>query len=72
MGGRNMSFEDNFSAYEDYAPPGVRLPQIKIEQKYYKKLNIPEDSDNYEFLRQLCLKGIRDKEIDKQENKKDY
>lgn len=67
-----MSFEDNFSAYEDYAPPGVRLPQIKIEQKYYKKLNISEDSDNYEFLRQLCLKGIRDKEIDKQENKKDY
>ncbi len=67
-----MSFEDSFSAYKDYAPPGVRLPKIQIESKYYKKLDIPEDSDNYEFLRQLCLKGIKEKEIDNQENKKEY
>jgi len=67
-----MSFEESFSRYEDYAPPGVRLPKIKIESKYYKKLEISEDSDNYEFLRQLCLKGIKEKGIDKQKNRKDY
>ena len=44
MEDRNLenSFIEQFSDYENCAPPGVRLPELKIEEKYYNKLNIPK------------------------------
>jgi hypothetical protein len=39
MGDRSiMSFTEQFTDYQDCAPPGVRLPEIKIEKKYYEML----------------------------------
>ena len=67
-----MSFIKQFKPYEDCAPPGVRLPKIKIEDRFYKKLKLDKDISNDEFLRQLCLKGVGNKGIDKLKNKKDY
>jgi len=49
-----MNFTEQFSSYKDCHPPGVRLPSLEIEDKYYKKLNIPKQSSNLEFLTSLC------------------
>ena len=65
-------FLKQFNKYDECSPPGVRLPQINVEEKYYKELSISTDSSNYDFLRHLCLKGTKDKGIDKLDNKKDY
>jgi len=67
-----MSFIEEFKSYEGCVPPGVRLPNIKIEEKYYKMLKCSPDVSNYEFLRKLCHKGVYDRGIDKFDNKKEY
>lgn len=67
-----MSFTKDFTQYIDYAPPGVRLPEIKIEEKYYKELGVSRNISNYEFLKELCLKAAKDKKLSKLVNKKDY
>ena len=67
-----MSFIDTFEKYSDCTPPGVRLPEIDIEKKYYYELKIPDNASNFDFLRHLCLKGVKEKGIDKLENKQDY
>jgi len=61
-----------FQKYERPVLPGVKLPQIIIEQKYYDSLGIPNSSSNYQFLRKLCHKGVLDKGIDKKENAQIY
>jgi DNA polymerase-3 subunit alpha len=61
-----------FQKYEHPVPPGVRLPEIKIDSKYYESLNINPSVSNFEFLRQLCLKAVKTKGIDKLQNKQDY
>lgn len=66
------SFIDNFTRYENYAPAGVLLPKIEIEKKFYNKLKIKEDVSNFDFLRSLCMHGVKNKGIDKLENKKEY
>ena len=38
---------------------GVRLPKFEIENRHKHKLEISEDSSNYEFLRTLSLKGFK-------------
>lgn len=68
----SSKFEDNFTTYKDYAPAGVLLPKIDIEDKYYSKLGIDKDTSNYDFLRQLCMDGVKSKGIDKLKNKKEY
>lgn len=65
-------FLNQFSDYKESTPPGVRLPKIKIEQKYYKMLDASKDISNLEFLKKLCHKGVYEKGIDKFENKQDY
>jgi len=65
-------FTKQFTNYEDCIPPGVRLPNIKIEDKYYKMLEASPDISNFDFLRKLCHKGVRDRGIDKFDNKKEY
>ena len=73
MGDRNiMNFTEKFSHYEDCTPPGVRLPNIKIEKKYYKMLDASPGISNFDFLRKLCNKGVYDRGIDSLENKQDY
>lgn len=66
------NFTEQFSSYDDCVPAGVRLPNIKIEDRYYKMLDAKPNISNYDFLRKLCHKGVYDKGIDKFENKKDY
>ena len=66
------NFTEQFSSYDDCVPAGVRLPNIKIEDRYYKMLEAEPNISNYDFLRKLCHKGVYDKGIDKFKNKKDY
>jgi len=63
---------ENFQKYEQPTLPGVKLPQIIIEQKYYDALGIPNTSSNYQFLRKLCHKGVLEKGIDKKDNSQVY
>ena len=65
-------FLEDFQEYEDCAPPGVRLPKIIIEDKYYQKLGVKNSISNYEFLKSLSWQGVKDRGIDKFENKQEY
>ena len=65
-------FNSSFQKYEHPVPPGVRLPEIKIDARHYEKLGVSSSVSNYEFLRQLCLKAVKEKGIDKLDNKKEY
>ena len=67
-----MSFLNQFTQYEEYAPPGVLLPSLEILPKYYKNLKLSEDVSNFDFLRKLCMDGVKRKGIDKFKNKKIY
>ena len=63
-----MKLFSKFKPYENCMPPGVLLPEIKIESKHYKDLGISKDTSNYDFLRQLCLKGVKEKGINKKKD----
>ena len=65
-------FLSKFTKYENYAPPGVLLPEIDVNSKYYADLDIDSSSSNYDFLRALCMQGVKSKGIDKLENKEEY
>lgn len=67
-----MSFVDNCTKYEDVCPPGVRLPEIDIEPKYYKELNIAPDISNFDFLKRLCWNGLKAKGLHEGERKDEY
>jgi len=67
-----MNFFKGFSDYEEACPPGVRLPEIKIEQRFYDKFNIKSPISNFDFLKRLCWEGIKDRGIDHFENKDKY
>lgn len=65
----------NFSNYQKYETPfpvGVKLPQIKIEKKYYDYVGCSENQSNFNFLRRLCHKGLMGRGIDKKENVQKY
>lgn len=64
-----MNFLDNFNKYDNAMLPGVRLPQIAIEEKYYEQLSISSSSDNYTFLHALCCKRLEDKNLNTAEYK---
>jgi len=66
-----MSFLDEFQTYENFAPPGVRLPEIIIDESTYNSLGLKKPDSNFDFLRALCLLGLKEKKVPK--NKlKDY
>ena len=67
-----MSFTKDFTKYEDVCPPGVRLPQIDIEQKYYDELGLSSDISNFDFLKKLCWEGLKSKDLHQCENKDEY
>ena len=52
------SFLNQFSEYTNCVPPGVRLPEIKIEKRFYKSLGLDKSIDNFAFLEHLCSKGL--------------
>lgn len=51
---------------------GVLLPKILIDQKYYDILGIPHNTSNFDFLRHLAHKGVKDKGIDQLPIKQAY
>ena len=67
-----MSFDSEFTLYENCSPPGVLLPKIEIQDSYYEQLNVSNQISNYDFLRCLCLKAVKEIGIDKKSNKKSY
>jgi DNA polymerase III alpha subunit len=69
----DKQFFNDFQSYQDCVPPGVRLPEIKIDESYYKKFDInSEKTTNSDFLRLICNKGLKDKEIYSKNNYKSY
>jgi len=62
-----MNFLEDIKPYENAMLPGVRLPQISIDSKYYDKLQISTGSDNFTFLKTLCYRSLENKGLNKQE-----
>lgn len=62
----------NLKPYKSPMPVGVRLPEINIEKKYYDLLQISPDSSNYDFLRHLCYKGVKDRGVNNLSNSQEY
>ena len=60
-------FYSNFTSYKNCVPPGVRLPEIDIEKKYYKQLSLKENCSNSAFLKALCNKSMDDKGFSKKD-----
>lgn len=67
-----MNFLERFEGYTDLGLHGVRLPHFKIEDKYYRKLNVDPGVDNYTFLVELCKHGAKNRGLSKLNNYKDY
>ena len=65
-------FLKKFKSYSGCIPPGVQLPKIKIDTKHYKDLGISPTTSNYDFLRALCHKGVKEHQINLLANKNDY
>ena len=61
-----------YTGYKTPFPVGVKLPEIKIEKKYYEEVSCGEGEDNYQFLRKLCFKRLQQKNIDKLDNAQVY
>jgi DNA polymerase-3 subunit alpha len=66
-----MKFE-NYSKYETPFPVGVKLPEIKIDKKYYDYAGCDPNSSNFNFLRRLCYKGVILRGIDKKHDVNKY
>jgi DNA polymerase-3 subunit alpha len=58
------NFDKNFVNI-DLPLHGVRLPEFEISNHYKHKLEISEDSSNYDFLRALALKKFKELNIKK-------
>ena len=58
--------------YNQPMPVGVRLPEIEVDEKFYKELGIPTSASNFDLLRKLCLKGVKDRGIGSLDNKQKY
>jgi len=63
MANRDLEFLNDFKKYDGAMLPGVRLPQIDIEKKYYINLGLSDDVDNFSFLKALCFKYLNDKNL---------
>ena len=58
----------DYTAYKTPFPVGVKLPEIKIEKKYYDEVGCSDLEDNFQFLRKLCFKKVKEKNIDEKDN----
>ena len=62
----------SYTGYDTPFPVGVKLPEIKIEKKYYEEVSCSDLEDNFQFLRKLCFKRLTQKGIDQLENSQVY
>ena len=53
-------------------PVGVRLPGIEVDRRVYYQLDLDPNCSNYDLLRALCLRGVKERGIDKLDNKQEY
>ena len=58
----------DYTAYKTPFPVGVKLPEIKIEKKYYEEVGCSDLEDNFQFLRKLCFKKVKERNIDQKDN----
>jgi DNA polymerase-3 subunit alpha len=63
---------ENFTKYKKPFPAGVKLPEIKVENKYYELIDCPKNVSNFEFLRRLCFFGAKKRGIVDLPNKQEY
>ena len=63
---------NTFKGYKTPFPVGVKLPEIKIEKKYYDEVSCRDLGDNFQFLRKLCFSRLKQKGIHKLENAQAY
>ena len=61
-----------YTGYNTPFPVGVKLPEIKIEKKYYEEVACSDLEDNFQFLRKLCFTRLKEKGIDNLENSQVY
>jgi DNA polymerase-3 subunit alpha len=54
---------NDYSSYEECIPPGVLLPNIKILDSQYAKINCDPSVSNLKFLENLCKHGALQKKI---------
>ena len=66
------TFFKSFESYDLVCPPGVRLPEITIDKKYYNAYKASSSISNLEFLKVLCKDGVKNLGINKLKNKKEY
>ncbi len=45
---------------------GVRLPTFEIDKKYKQRIGVSEDVDNFNFLKALCILGIKNLNLEKE------
>ena len=62
----------NLKKFNSPMPVGVRLPGIEVDRKVYYQLDLDPKSSNYELLRALCLRGVKERGINKFKNKQEY
>ena len=62
----------NLKSLEQPMPVGVRLPEIEVDRRVYYQLDLDPKSSNYDLLRALCLRGVKQRGIDKLDNKQEY
>lgn len=58
------AFTEQFKGIENPIK-GVRLPEIKFEERHLKELKLSSTASNFEFLRALCLKGFNNLNLKK-------
>ena len=63
---------DSFSRYDTPYPVGVKLPEIIVDPKILENLGLGPTSSSKDILFELSRKGLREKGITKQDNKKEY
>lgn len=62
----------NLDPLKQPMPVGVRLPEIDVQRRVYYQLDLDPQSSNYDLLRALCLRGVKQRGIDKLDNKQEY
>ena len=62
----------NLKKFNSPMPVGVRLPEIEVDRKIYYQLDLDPNCSNYDLLRALCLRGVKQRGIDKFKNKQEY
>ena len=61
-----------YTSYKTPFPVGVKLPEIKIEKKYYEEASCNDLEGNFQFLRKLCFKKLKERLIDQKDNASTY